>query len=78
LIPASFTRRENTDSLRRARANSPDDFRDENFGGETLPLEKTLYVDMLKIFTKNQQNIIYFLDFSRNAREFVIICTKNI
>jgi len=32
---------------------------------------------MLKIFTKNRQNIIYFLDFSGNAREFLIICTKS-
>ena len=31
---------------------------------------------MLKIFTKNRQNISYFLDFSGNVREFLIICTK--
>jgi len=31
---------------------------------------------MLKIFTKNRQNIFYFLDFSGNPREFLIICTK--
>jgi len=31
---------------------------------------------MLKIFAKNRQNILDFLDFSGNAREFLIICTK--
>jgi hypothetical protein len=31
---------------------------------------------MLKILTKNRQNIYYFLDFSGNAPEFLIICTK--
>jgi len=35
-----------------------------------------LCADMLKIFTKNRQNISYFLDFSGNAHEFLIICTK--
>jgi hypothetical protein len=31
---------------------------------------------MLKIFTRNWRNIFYFLDFSGNAREFLIIYTK--
>jgi len=31
---------------------------------------------MLKIFTKNRQNIIYFLDLFGNALEFLIICSK--
>jgi hypothetical protein len=31
---------------------------------------------MLKIFAKTRQSIDYFLDFSGNAREFLIICTK--
>jgi len=31
---------------------------------------------MLQILTKNRKNIFYFLDFSGNASEFLIICTK--
>ena len=31
---------------------------------------------ILKIFTKNPQNIFYFVDFSGNAHEFLIICTQ--
>jgi len=49
----------------------------KGLGGKSkVSSKRSKLPDMLKIFTKNRQTISYFLDFSENARELLIICKK--